>query len=393
MKRVILLVLAVLLAAGTVFANGNQEESSASTVAVNSKGVIQDGPFKGVKILDKKTSITLGHLAGGTHGFPSYLVEKLGGYEAVGLDAEIVIFGNGPIMVESVGSGGWDAGAYGLGGTFSGTIGHDVINIGAASRDFHSLWVFATPDSPIVKAGKGNVPGSPLLYGDAESWKGAEVYLPIGTTLQYSLMLGLAKFGLDGSDIKMVHMDVPNVNAAMRAGKVQVGGLWSNFAYNKEINERFVPVIQAGDVGVFNTTVMAVAPSSYNDPEKYVAVRKWAELYFKAVDWIQASDANFEKAIDYFLEWNEDNGIKADRADLVKHMTYSNHFTLQENYDMFTKKTDDGKMLLVEKYQVDPLDFFISNGNYTKADREKLLGGYFKADMIKEIIAEQKENM
>lgn len=392
MKRVMFLVLGMLLLAGMAFANGQQEESAAAAVAVNANGVIQEGPFKGVKVLDEEVDITLGHLAGGTHGFPTYLVERLGGYDAVGLDAEIVIFGNGPIMVESVDSGGWDAGCYGLGGTFSGTIGHDVINIGAASRDFHSLWVFATPDSAIVKAGK-NVPESPLLYGDAESWKGAEVYLPIGTTLQYSLMLGLAKFGLDANDIKMVHMDVPNVNAAMRAGKVEVGGLWSNFAYNKEINERFVPVIQAGDVGVFNTTVMAVAPASYEDPVKYEAVKKWAELYFKAVDWIQASEANFELAIDYFLEWNEDNGIKADRSDLVKHMTYSNHFTLEENYEMFTTKTDDGSMLLVEKYQVDPLDFFISNGNYTKADREKLLGGYFKADMLKEIMAEQKANM
>jgi len=37
-------------------------------------------------------------------------------------------------------------------------------------------------------------------------------------------------------------MDVPNINTALRAGKIEVGALWTSLPYG-DINEKFTPVI------------------------------------------------------------------------------------------------------------------------------------------------------
>ena len=379
----------ILVSLSLLILSCERSEEEPTSFATPPGGTVEEGVFAGTTALETPVSLIFGGLVGSTHAFPTYLIERFVGFEAVGIDAEVVIFGNGPIMVESVSSGGWDAGAYGLGGTYAGTIGHGVINVGAPTRDFHALMFFADPESEIVQAGRVT-PGHPELYGTADTWRDQEIFLPIGTTLHYTLMLGLEALGLTADDIVMTHMDVPNINTAMRAGRVEVGGLWSNFPYNTEINERFTPVIQSSDVGVVLTTVMAVNPVSYDDPVKYQGIQKWVELYFTVVDWIYASNENYNQAVDMFIEWNEEQGIRSVRNEIESHLTFQRPYTLEENYRMFTEMNDTRTMLQVEEYQIAPLEFFIENGNYTEADKEILLSGYFRSDMLEAIYNERR---
>lgn len=396
MKKLVSLLM-VLVMTTVIFAGCAQDapeekaaetKASATEVDASNEATLTDEAFGGVEKLESTLSINIGALAGGTHGFTNYLIEKLGGFDYAGLDENVILFGNGPVMVESVSSDSWDAGIYGLGGTLSGTLGQGVLNLGAASKDYHGLMVFADPESDIVKAGK-NVEDSPLLYGTAETWKGQEVFIPVGTTLHYAFSKGMEKFGLTDNDIKMTHMDVTNVNTALRAGKAEVGGVWGNFCYG-DLNDTYVPVVQAEDVGVRLVTVFAANPRSYEDPEKKEAIMKWMEIYFAAVEWLYASDENLTQGIEWYLEWNEENGVKSDETEIRAHLTHNGCYTLEENVEMINGSSEDGKRNLIEDYNYQPLLFFIENGNYKPETAEQLVDGYFIDEVIEELAARRK---
>ena len=342
------------------------------------------GPFAGVTPLATPTNLSIGILSGSNHGFMTYLIDKLGGYKQVGITPKFTLFGNGPVLIEAMSS--WDFGASGIGGTLAGTIGYGMYVIGETMHDNGTLQFFAPNDSPIVKAGQ-TISDTPGLYGTAETWKGAEIYLPRGTTLEYALVKGLQKFGLTEADVKLTQMDVSNVNTALMAGKCPVGGLFNNLPYAPDLNKLAKPVMKATDLGVNLQACLFANPTAYNDPVKFEAIKKTVELYYKGIDWIYASDANMNQACQWFLEWNQANGVKSTLYDCTQDLKDpgNKYFTLKENYDMYTQKSADGKMTLAEQANYEPLMFFINAGKYKTTDADKFLGGYFKSEIIESI--------
>lgn len=392
MKKLVSLMMVLIMTAMLFAGCGQQEaeESSATSgIAVADERNYAEEAFSKVEPLDEKAALSIGLLAGGTHGFQEYLIGKLGGWDKANIDPNIIAFGNGPIMVESVASDAWDCGVYGLGGTLSGTLGHDVLNLGAASKDYHALMVFTKPDHEIVQAG-ANFEEHPELYGTAETWKDKEVFIPVGTTLHYAFSKALSIMGLTDNDVKMTHMDVTNVNTALRAGKADIGAVWGNFCYG-DLNEEFVPVVKAEDVGVRLVTVFAANPRSYEDAEKNEAIKKWMELYFDANKWLYANEDNFDQAVEWYLEWNEENGVKSTADEIVNYLTYNGTYTLEENYEMFNTPSADGTMNQLEEYNYLPLEFFIENGNYKPEDADKLMGGYFLDDFVEQLYKERND--
>lgn len=338
--------------------------------------------YAGIEPLETPMKLNLGYLSGSHHGMVSFLIDRLGGYDKVGLDVEIQTFGNGPVMVEAMASNAWDAGTIGLGGTLTGVISQGMYIIGAAARDVDSLRVLARNDSDLVADGV-TVPEK-NVYGTKEHWMGKEVLIPNGTTLHYTLSTGLETLGLTDKDVSIIHMDVPNVNTALRAKKGEVGAMWGSFVYADDINEDFTVVINATDLGIDLPTVMCANPTSYNDPEKYKAIKKWMELYFATVDFIQASDENFEWTCEQFTEINEEQGVISTVEENRNVLAYSSHYTLEENYSYFNEKVEAGH-LRIEDMHVKPLQFYINLGSYAPESQEALLGGYFLGNLINEI--------
>lgn len=148
-------------------AGAQAPSSGASSGAASAPGYAEQA-FADVEPLPETVKLNLGSLSSSTHGFTNYLIEKLGGYERANLDANVIVFGNGPILVEAMASGDCDAGLYGLGGTLAGTIGQGFVNLGAGSRDYHALQFFSPKDSDIVAAGQVT-PDAPELYGTADT--------------------------------------------------------------------------------------------------------------------------------------------------------------------------------------------------------------------------------
>lgn len=356
--------------------------------APSSEEKLFDGIYDGIEPLETPIELNIGYLTGSHHGMISYMIERMGGFEKVGITPKFQVFGNGPVMVEALASDSWDCGTYGLGGTLTGVISQGAYVIGAAARDFDSLCFFAKNDSDIVAAGK-TLSDYPNVYGTADTWKGKEIFVPTGTTLHYTLATGLEKFGLEDSDVKLTHMDVTSVNTALRANQGEIGGLWGSFAYASDMSDKFTMVMSAGNLGINLPTVHAANPRSYDNPEKYLAIKKWMELYFATVDWIYANDENFAEAAEMFTEINQDNGVKCILEENVVVLDKNRHYSLEDNYEYYNTMSDDGKMMTIEQMNYDPLMFFIGQGNYKPEDEATFLNGYFKGDIVNELYKEK----
>jgi len=390
MKKLMLLVVATMVI-GLFAGCGASEPDVANNSDNTEKGtdIIGEDIYKDVTPLDNPVDLKIGISAGASPGFNVYLADKLGAFKDAGINAEIIVFGNGPLMVEATASNGWDVGAYGLGGTLAGTIGQGIINIGAASKDHHSIQIFADKESDIVKAGQVTESAS-MLYGTAETWKDKEIFLPVGTTLHYVFNKGLEHLGLTDKDVTLTHMDVPNINTALRAGRCEVGGVWGNYSYG-DLNDKFVPVIQAEDIGVRLITTLVANPSSYEDPEKKEAIKTFLDIYFRTAEWINANDENRAQAAKMYQEWNDENGIKTTEDEVTQHLTYSACYSLEENYELFNTTGDSGYSLITE-YNLLPLEFFINNGNYKSEDAEKLTDEkYFDSELVTELYNERNK--
>ncbi|ONI39424.1 hypothetical protein AN639_03930 [Candidatus Epulonipiscium fishelsonii] len=361
-KKFMMLITSVAMFTGC---GGGSEEEVSSEVTYN----YAQEAFGDIEPLAESVSLNVGSLSSSTHGFNNYLIEKLGGFDHANLDGEVIVFSSGPIMVEAMASGDCEAGPYGLGGTLAGTIGQDIVNIGAASRDYHALQFYAPNDSPIVAAGQVT-PSAPELYGTPELWKGQEIFIPVGTTLHYMLSDGLQHLGLTTDDVKLTHMEVPNINTALRAGQCEIGGLWTNYPYGS-INENNTAIMKADDVGT--VLVTALATSQHVIDEKPEALQKWMELYFAAVDWTYASEENLAQAIEWFMEWNEENGIPSVEEEIAAHMEYQKCYTLEENLEMFNTLSENGEYNKFMEYNVEPLKFYIEQGNYKPEDMDKFM--------------------
>ena len=386
-KRILCLLLSLIMVLGTMTAcskesNNNKSDDKGTTQKEGTTDTTS-GIYDNIEPLAKSTDLNFGYLTGSHHGMIIYMIDKLGGFEKAGINANIEAFGNGPVMVEAMASDSWDCGTLGLGGVLTGVISQGMYVIGSAARDYDSLKIFAKNDSDIIKAGK-TLTDYPNVYGTKETWKGQEVLVTTGSTLHYVLSTGLNKFGLTDKDVAMTHMDVPGVNTALRANKGEIGALWGSFAYSEDLNKDYTVAMCANDLGIELPTVMVANPKSYDDPEKYEAIKKWMELYFATVDWIYSSDENFEKAVEMFTDINEEAGATGTLEENRTVLENNKHYNLEENVKMF-EKTEDGKMLQIEKMHYDPLEFYIENGSYKAGDDDKLLGGYFKADIINEL--------
>lgn len=379
MKKLVCLLLIGVIALGLV------------TCGASGEAAVTDNPFANVEPLATPTNLNIGVLTGSTHGFGSLLIEKLGGYEKVGITPTFKSFANGPVMVEAVVSDEWDCGAYGMGGTLAGTIGQGVINLGACSKDYHPTQFFAPNASDIVAAGQ-NTPGCEGLYGTADTWRGKNIYLPMGTTLHYLLVKGLEKFGLTVNDVTLTHMDVSNVNTALRAGQIEVGGLWQSLPYG-DINKICTPVMTTSSLGIQLVSAYVANPRSIQDDVKKAAIEKWLEMYFDVIDWINASEENFNQVVDWYVEWNETEGIRTTREEAAIQWQYSGHYTLAENYEMLTtfQDTDAGKMNMFQYYNYDPLLFYISNGNYEPESTKIFLDpAYMNTEIVEKLYAASK---
>ena len=377
-------VLAVVIVLAMLFAGCEvkpKEASGGDSDASGPEKSLQEH-FDEIEPLDEEVALNIGIGAGILHDFPAYLAWKAGGLEKANVKGELMYFANGPLMVEALTAKSLDVGGYGIGGILAGTVlgEADIIQIRMDEAIVQKYFVRA--DSDIGEAGLDDETG---LYGTKEQWQGKQIYLPQGTTLQYLLGEALAKMDMTFEDIEPVYMDAKNVNTAIYAGQGDAWALWNMYGYSAGLESEFVEAFNGVTADISLLAASVARKDALDDPELTAAIGKWVECQYAVIDWMQESEENMNAAVDYFYEWCQEEGVMAEKDDLYRYMNDVQFYNAEECYDLMVNKGESGN-LLGEEMILKPMDFFISQGNYTEADKEKLTGGSFDPQFVEPLL-------
>lgn len=385
MKKVLVMGMTMMMCAGILAGCGSSGKTDGTQAAQGEgQSAVQEDTS------GKTYKLTVSGIGGSLNYLPVYIAEQEGFFEAAGVEIEEVLFTNGPVQMEALSSGGWDIGCTGVGGVFAGVLGYDAKVLGSSSSDDGTQYVFARNDSDIIAAGKGHNTVSDEIYGTAETWRGKSILCNTGSVTQYVLIKVLEGFGLTVNDVKFIAMDPATAYSAFIAGEGDIcvltgsGGTFKMLAQN----DKYTPVATGpmADSGLMCSFV--ANKDSYGDPEKYEAIKEFMKVYFATLDWMKE---NQDKAIDYCVDMNDENGSSMDRETTAKYFSADRYYTLQEVCDMLNNQAEGSENTVMDDRLLGVLDFFISVGNYKEGDDEKFLG-HTEGKLLNEILAEQGKN-
>lgn len=331
--------------------------TSAEVSATKDNTVKADGMLWGVEPLPEKTKLRVAYISSTSPPLTTYIAKEKGWFDAVNLEIEMVVFPNGPAQMEA--SSAWDCASTGIGGVITGVIGHNLKVLGTAARDEggHQAF-FARKDSPIVLAGKGHT-SIPELYGTADTWKGKNILCAAGTTNHYVLYKTLQAFGLSTKDVNLINMDISSANTAFLAGQGDVLGVWGPLLYADDKKDL---VMVSNDAWVKTGIVTNYVASAEGWGSKQAAIEKWLEVTIMGGEWAMQ---NVEEAAQYMVDMNEFDGFTTTLKD-NKTIIEDNPFaTLEDNYNYYTKKNDQG-MFIAKSQIYNPMSVFVEMGKYSK---------------------------
>ena len=385
MKKItsVLLVVAMVIMLTAGCGDASSDNGSDSTQSSSGSTAVQSlqERFDEIEPLDKEVTLNIGIGAGILHDFPAYLAWKAGGLEKANVKGDLKYFANGPLMVEAITAKSLDVAGYGIGGILAGNVLDETDVVMLRMDECIVQKYFVKADSDIAKAGKDEKTG---FYGTKDNWKGKQIYLPQGTTLQYLLGEALAQMDMTFDDIKPVYMDAKNVNTAIYAGQGDAWALWNMYGYSANLEGEFVEAFNGVDAGISLLAASVARKGAMDDPDLKAAIGKWVECQYAVIDWMQESEENMQAAVDYFYEWCQEEGVMAEKEDLYRYMTDAKFYTAEECYDLMTTK-GDSENYIGEEMLLKPMDFFISQGNYKEADKEKIVGE-FNSEFVESIV-------
>lgn len=362
MKRILALCLSVTMLVGSLAGCAGSGDSAPAASA----GSANSGAAKPAKTYQLNVS----GLNGSLNYTPVYIAEEKGWFKEAGLDISDVMFDNGPVQMEALGSNAWDIACTGVGGVLSGTIGYDAVIVGASNSDNGTQAIFARNDSKIVKAGAGHNSLNKEIVGDAESWKGATVLCNSGTVLQYLLLKTLKGFGLDMNAVKFVAMDSPTANSAFLAGQGDLAVLTGAVSFSAD-KKNYTRVSSGNwaDTGLMCNFV--ANKTSFADADKKEAMKLFMQVYFKTLDWMKSNpDESYQMLVDFSEKCG--NTLSLDTAKV--YLSQDKYYSLDEVYSMMHDKAATGDYTKMEGQLIDVLNFFIQYGNYKKGDVDKFKG-------------------
>lgn len=315
----------------------------------------------------KQYELNVSGIGGSLNWLPVYIAQEEGWFEEEGIIMEETLFTNGPVQMESLSSDGWDIGCTGVGGVFAGTLGYDAKVIGSSNTDDGTQYIFARNDSDIVNAGTGNNTINDAIYGSKETWAGKKILCNTGSVTQYVLIKMLEGFGLAQDDVEFVAMDPATAYSAFLAGEGDVCVLTGSGGTFKmlEQSDAYTAVASGPLVDSGLMCSFVVNKNSYADPDKYEAMVKFLQVYFKSLDWMKE---NLDATVDYCVDMNDENGSSMEADVVKKYVQADTYYALDEAVAMLTDKAEGKDVSIMENNLTGVLEFFVSVGNYTEDD-------------------------
>ena len=323
--------------------------------------------------------ITIGVIDGSLAGGIVWCAQQEGIFEKYGIEVETQTFTNGMVMLEAIDN--IDVALTGIGGILAGTINYDAQIISVIAPDSGTQYLFVRPDGAIAAAGQGHNTLSPEIYGDAESWKGAQVLSTSGNVLQYLLMNALDGFGLTLDDVQVTWMDMPTCNASFLAGEGDAATVTGSVSYAEDKADYVVAATgPMCDLGL--TTCMLAEPAKIEAPETHDAMVTFLKACFESVDWMQD---NIDAAEAHMIDWCEYCGQECTPELAKVYLAADPNYTLEEVYAMMHEKSSQGDYSVVEERLLKILDFYVACENYVESDKDKFLDNKLTTSIIDEV--------
>lgn len=303
------------------------------------------------------------------HGFPAYVAQELGYYEEQGLNVtDFLVYVTAPPQFEAYEAGAWDVGTTGFGGIVLGAAKSDIDIIGVSIDDAALMSFFVREDSPIAAAGQGNLDGYPNIYGTADTWKGAEVLLARGTTMELLLNATLEILGLSVDDITVTNMDKSTAFTAFSAGNGDMVQGDASF-YFSSLDAGWIPVVSASDVDMYCPAVI-VAKEGFAQ-EHPAAVQAYMAAYMQAVEWIRT---HVDEAVPMMVDFLEENGVATTEENARQFIERQVALIpdVAGQLELFGPDAS-GEGTKLQNYIAELMNYYVNVGNYTQEDADALM--------------------
>lgn len=328
--------------------------------------------YEGIEPLNEEVTVRYGDGVGYQLSVPIYIAWKSGALEDLGVNLEWYPSASGPLRVEAIAADEIDLFGSGFAGIAIGCAQGSVKMLNYINDDSVVQKFYVKEDDALASAGE-NEGG---FKGTKEDWKGREVYMQSGSTLQYLMGYSLEKIGMSLQDITPVYMDQPNVSAAMFAGKGQTWGVWNFQCYDAALEEEgYVPVVEGDDVGINLVTGYGTSEKAWGDEKTKAGIEKILETHYATLDWMMDSEENMGYAAKALTYWGEQEGTAVPYEENLAYLKETHFYTLEENYEFFTEKAENdyGNMYKALDMMMNTMDFYIEQGNYQESDREYMI--------------------
>ena len=291
MKKVLLVVLMILLVSSLMFATGSSQSGAAAN----------QGPTKlRVGVMPYLASLTT-----------KYVIDQ--GWDVkAGIKLETISFPSGAPMNESMAADLLDVGIM-SGAAVTAVAAFDCILVGEMGDSAGGIGLFVRPDSPIAKV-KGANPKFPNVYGNAETVKGKQIFVAIGTMSHSNVIKWLDAIGSNVDSVKIANMDFASAYQAFLAGQGDIVALNPPTSYKAEENG-WIDVGSMTALSIPLNDTMVVNPKSFNNPKLRDAVEKYMSLLLDANELFRANPKLQEERL---LAWYKENGSNVAPADVAK---------------------------------------------------------------------------
>ena len=372
----------ILAAAGIVMAaavamtacSGSESETTAAAAAETAGEAAAEGgeaaestsgeTTLGIAPMPERTTLSIGFFAGSAHSMPWYVADEMGFFDELNIDVEYQSFTGGPAMMEA--SADWDVCDVGAPGVLNGMKNYDINMLGLCDNEYNTA-LFVRPDTDLAAD-----PANP------ENWRGKNVLLNRGTTLQYMFMQYMESIGitdLEAYDIQITDTAVGTCLTAFETGEGDAMCVWNAFACNAE-DDGFVRVTDIEEMGLNNVCGLCATPDALEN--KTDLVRTAYQVYYLTWEWCNASEENRATAEELFMQSCEDEGVAVTEDIVTRLIDEYQCPTLAEAIEGMTTMEDDrngqgGQVSHAGNQFLETMDFFISLGNYTEEDRQTIL--------------------
>ena len=314
MKKLVSLVLsfcmltALLAGCGGTASSSQGASAPASGAGTSAAANTEDLPTLRVAVMPLITSLPV-----------KYVIEN--GLDAErGFKIEPLTFSTGAPMNEALGADLWDVATIGVAAVTS-VAAYGGVLVGDLLEASDGIGLYVRPDSPIAQV-SGTNPDYPELLGDADTVRGAQFILDIGTIKHLNELKYLEAIGLSNTDVSTINMDTAQGYQAFLAGEGDIVGLMPPFSFMAEDEHGWINIGGLRELGIPVVDMMVANGKSLENEDTAALIAVYEAN--------AALNADSEMAEDLLAQYYTENASEVDEANIAQDVARV-HFLTKED--------------------------------------------------------------